>query len=224
MKKHLVLLMLSIGFFAGSPQAATITVVNGSMNAAGSPDVQSFNAFLPDDWDDLDPTSSTDIFDATTSFNSFTWLPSSDGGTFVHAIGPPLSNFPGEGIIQEIVGLTIGTTYEVNFEQSYSRSTNANQGTGGHWEVVFGAETKQSDFMVSPTLGVAFGWQDQSMLFTATSETQNLSFQAVSPNVGDRIGVALDGVSISAVPVPGAVWLFGSALGLLAWMRRKEAS
>jgi hypothetical protein len=27
--------------------------------------------------------------------------------------------------------------------------------------------------------------------------------------------------SVSAVPVPAAVWLFGSALGLLGWMRRK---
>jgi hypothetical protein len=27
----------------------------------------------------------------------------------------------------------------------------------------------------------------------------------------------------SAVPVPAAVWLFGSALGLLGWLRQRQA-
>lgn len=34
---------------------------------------------------------------------------------------------------------------------------------------------------------------------------------------------ALDNQNISPIPIPAAVWLFGSALGLLGWMRRKTA-
>jgi hypothetical protein len=30
-------------------------------------------------------------------------------------------------------------------------------------------------------------------------------------------------VALTPVPVPAAVWLFGSALGLLGWMRRRAA-
>jgi len=32
------------------------------------------------------------------------------------------------------------------------------------------------------------------------------------------------GMIINPVPVPGAVWLFGSAIGLLGWVRRRRAS
>jgi hypothetical protein len=30
-------------------------------------------------------------------------------------------------------------------------------------------------------------------------------------------------VAAAAIPVPAAAWLFGSALGLLGWMRRRAA-
>ncbi len=50
--------------------------------------------------------------------------------------------------------------------------------------------------------------------------------------VADYSGVASSGsfyfgtymVRSSVVPVPPALWLFGSALGLLGWMRRKAAN
>jgi len=227
MKILSVLFFLSFASFAGGTANAA-TVFNGSMGTAGSVNVQSFNGIQPDDWQDIGLSSSTDLFDATTSFNGFTWAESSDGGTFVHALGP-INSIPGEGIIQEITGLTIGVTYAIDFEQSISRSTNPGQSAGGHWEVVFGGETESSDYMVNPALGVAYGWENQSLLFIATAQSQDLSFQAVPAVSGDRLGLGLDGVSISTVtvspvPVPAAVWLFGSGLALLGWIRRKPAA
>jgi len=41
--------------------------------------------------------------------------------------------------------------------------------------------------------------------------------------LGGFTSVEIDNVNVSAVPVPAAVWLFGSALAGLGWMRRKQA-
>ncbi|HJP04021.1 MAG: VPLPA-CTERM sorting domain-containing protein [Gammaproteobacteria bacterium] len=34
---------------------------------------------------------------------------------------------------------------------------------------------------------------------------------------------ALDNIALTAVPVPAAAWLFGSALAGLGWIRRRSA-
>jgi hypothetical protein len=39
----------------------------------------------------------------------------------------------------------------------------------------------------------------------------------------NSVGMQLNNIQVSAVPIPAAVWLFGSGLGLLGWMRRKPA-
>jgi len=59
-------------------------------------------------------------------------------------------------------------------------------------------------------------------------ETLNIAYD-ISEN-GDIVGVGTlsDGTQqaflLTAVPVPAAAWLFGSALGLLGWLRRKRSN
>jgi hypothetical protein len=48
----------------------------------------------------------------------------------------------------------------------------------------------------------------------------SVEFGATSGNGLD--GVVMDNITVSTVPVPAAVWLFGSALAGLGWLRRKQ--
>lgn len=63
--------------------------------------------------------------------------------------------------------------------------------------------------------------------FTATETPATYFFSAdwqalVSVEFSSGGLVALDNVSISVVPIPAAVWLFGSGLAGLGWMRRRQ--
>jgi hypothetical protein len=40
----------------------------------------------------------------------------------------------------------------------------------------------------------------------------------------DNIAPGIDNIVISVVPIPAAVWLFGSGLGLLGWFRRRQTA
>jgi hypothetical protein len=54
---------------------------------------------------------------------------------------------------------------------------------------------------------------------------ESLSFFAESnPNGFGGATIEIDNVVVSAVPIPAAVWLFGSGLGLLGWFRRRQTA
>jgi hypothetical protein len=43
-----------------------------------------------------------------------------------------------------------------------------------------------------------------------------------TPQYHSVFGNAIDNISVNVVPIPAAVWLFGSGLGLLGWFRRRQ--
>jgi hypothetical protein len=68
---------------------------------------------------------------------------------------------------------------------------------------------------------------EEGIWLEAGNHTFNLSsawtgLESVSIHSSDFYGyMAIDNIVVSVVPIPAAVWLFGSGLGLLGWMRQK---
>ena len=67
-------------------------------------------------------------------------------------------------------------------------------------------------------------WEFASLTFVAPDDADSLPVLVFSPLENGSGGVypGLDKISLTAVPVPAAVWLFGSALAGLGWLRRKQ--
>jgi hypothetical protein len=69
-------------------------------------------------------------------------------------------------------------------------------------------------------LGDTAGWIEDTKV---TVQLQN-NLSATTLNVGEEAWIQKKSgaIGISVVPIPAAVWLFGSALGALGWIRRRQ--
>lgn len=131
------------------------------------------------------------------------YLPRVYDGTYAVAIGTG-------NAMQTTVALTAGTTYDLSFAARPNVTGASNlQVTLDNFSTSIAAT---SNFVV---------YQYQ---FTAATSNPAaiLKFFNPSANGGNRIW-ALDNVSLTAVPVPGAFWLFGSSLAGLLWSRQRRA-
>lgn len=175
-------------------------VTNGSMN---------FVAGKPADWILLNPTGEF--------FNTFNpGNPSTDGGSYfgIQDLDRFAPRKNARGLAQEIDGLVVGGRYTLTFE---SNEEHTNPNFLAQWEVKFGDETRLSTLTNT-------NWVTDVMHFTATNATQTLQFVATYlPGALPQI-LNLDGVHLTAspVPVPAVGWLILPALGGLLRVAKKR--
>jgi hypothetical protein len=104
---------------------------------------------------------------------------------------------------QEIVGLIYNRFENCNSHDVFGAAATTYPGEGG----ASCGEVQNFDF-ARP----ADNW------ISISADRKTLEFSQYTPHDMDQIRILT-----AAVPVPAAVWLFASALGLLGWMRRKAA-
>lgn len=96
----------------------------------------------------------------------------------------------------------------------------ANATTNVIWKTLVGGIATDSGALSTLDSSV-IGWLDlggfDELRIAASGDTLN-----PITNFGDFQGVALDDVKVQLVPIPAAVWLFGSTLAALGWAGRRR--
>jgi len=126
------------------------------------------------------------------------------------------------GSISTVIPTTIGQTYDLSF---YAASVSTGNILGA---VSAGSLVNQAfSAPITPIQDISnLTYELFSFQFTATGTQTTVNFMSTpigSSCLPDCVGPIIDSVSVAAVPVPAAVWLFGSALaGLVGFARRNS--
>jgi choice-of-anchor C domain-containing protein len=195
----------------GAQSAYAVTITNGSFETGTAPG--SFHEV---------GTGGTDITGWTVDSGSVDYIgnywASSNGSRSLDMSGSSAGQ-----ISQTISGLTNGQEYKVTFDiagnpDGAPASKDLQVSADGFSGLYSFNTTGHSTGSVA-----AMGWSTQTFFFVASGTSATLAFLSLT---GGSFGAALDNVTIAATPIPGAILLFGSALGgmgFLGYRRKKMA-
>jgi hypothetical protein len=135
--------------------------------------------------------------------------------------GPP-SNVRSDGLIPNGTNI-IGGVLGLNFDPGVNAvGVTSNMGDGGRIKIFDGAGGT-GNLLGEVQFGVGNGWLSYFGGIISTQEIRSAIFTCEF-DFDIRCGLIDPTFGLTTViPVPSAAWLFGTALGLLGWVRRKTA-
>jgi len=122
-----------------------------------------------------------------------------------------LFNNTGEMTLSKVGGTSFSL---IGFDYSFNTDSFA------PYDINFTALTAGGE-TINSTVGLPGDWYEHTYL--AGGVFNDIVSITIS-GVGTSPQFAINNVVVSAVPVPAAVWLFGSALAGLGWMRRRKTA
>ncbi|MBN1974869.1 MAG: choice-of-anchor C family protein [Sedimentisphaerales bacterium] len=202
--KRFILISLIIGLCAGQSFAAMDPFINGSFEIGDDPG-KSFSTLL---------AGSTAIDGWTVGNNGIDYI----SGYWKAADGSRSLDMSAlnAGSISQTFDTVTGNNYLVTFQM-------AGNPVGGPLvkELTVGAAGKSQNFIFDTTgkSQTNMGWETMNFSFVANSSSTTLSFTSL---INTACGPALDGVTVSLVPVPATILLGFIGLGVGGWKLRKS--
>ena len=123
----------------------------------------------------------------------------------------------GDGVISQAFDTVVGTTYTVSFDMA------GNPDDSDKVKTVQVGLSQQPLYTFNTTgrTRTDMGWVTQSFTFTAVATSSTLHFASVQDSA---YGVALDNISVTAVPEPETYAMRLAGLGLIGTLARRRKS
>ncbi len=155
-------------------------------NIPGGTNTLIFNAVTANGW--IASISSPDVVDPAITVGGMAYNTSPTGGNFMHlASAVTTGSVTGEEIAYNVMGLIIGNTYTVSWDQTIS---NGNFGgftfVDAFFEVNIDGNTHIGNTLIMPALGTAASWEGEQFTFVAANSNVTLSFLADLPAGGNN--------------------------------------